>query len=214
MKAVVISDLHLGSRHSMAGRFVAFLRSLPPETALVLNGDTVDALGRQMPPEHTQALDAIRDESVKRRVIWILGNHDGKFRLEDAPEIEYAHDWSVPGRLYVSHGAEFLPFRRFLKATVYVLLPLRVRLLGDPILTVRTIKKVRLFFSILNWGMMRKAASHAARNGFPCIVCGHMHMPADTMVNGVRYINTGTWTEWPAHYVLVDDSSVSLCSTT
>ena len=36
---------------------------------------------------------------------------------------------------------------------------------------------------------------YAKRNGYDGVICGHIHDPQDKIVNGVRYINTGCWTD-------------------
>lgn len=42
--------------------------------------------------------------------------------------------------------------------------------------------------------MTRPAVAYARRNGARYVVCGHAHMPGNVDFDGVRYVNTGSWT--------------------
>ena len=57
---------------------------------------------------------------------------------------------------------------------------------------------------------MLDAVKFAKENGFGAIACGHTHQPEDRTVQGVRYINTGAWTEYPPHYLMVNDKEIRL----
>jgi UDP-2,3-diacylglucosamine pyrophosphatase LpxH len=48
------------------------------------------------------------------------------------------------------------------------------------------------------------------KNGFEAITCGHAHHPEDRVFQGVRYINTGAWTDYPVFYLLVNEKEISL----
>ena len=50
MKAIIISDLHLGARFSLSRHFENFLKALPEEWDLILNGDVVDKHGKSLTP--------------------------------------------------------------------------------------------------------------------------------------------------------------------
>ncbi|MEE4606925.1 MAG: hypothetical protein V2J65_37000, partial [Desulfobacteraceae bacterium] len=54
------------------------------------------------------------------------------------------------------------------------------------------------------------AVSCAIENGFEAVTCGHTHYPEDMVVDGIRYINTGAWTELPAHYLYVTADGITL----
>ncbi len=57
---------------------------------------------------------------------------------------------------------------------------------------------------------MRNAVQYARRNGFAAVICGHTHYSEDTVIQGIRYINTGCWTEWPPSYLVVNDKEMNL----
>src|SRR5512135_781402 len=57
----------------------------------------------------------------------------------------------------------------------------------------------------------RRAAEYAKSKGYPCVTCGHTHLPLVSEVDGVHYINSGTWTEFPpCPFVAVKGADVRL----
>jgi predicted phosphodiesterase len=61
---------------------------------------------------------------------------------------------------------------------------------------------------------MLNAVNYAAEDGFEAVTCGHTHFAEEQFINGIRYLNTGAWTELPPHYVHVTDKEMSLKKTT
>ena len=57
---------------------------------------------------------------------------------------------------------------------------------------------------------MLNAVNYAAENGFKAVTCGHTHYAEEQFFRGIRYINTGAWTEEPAHYVWVSGTEMTL----
>ena len=43
----------------------------------------------------------------------------------------------------------------------------------------------------------RRASDYARGKGFGHVTCGHTHLALESLVNGVHYLNSGTWTESP-----------------
>jgi UDP-2,3-diacylglucosamine pyrophosphatase LpxH len=39
------------------------------------------------------------------------------------------------------------------------------------------------------------AIKMASKHGCQGVICGHIHQPADLMINGARYLNSGDWVE-------------------
>jgi UDP-2,3-diacylglucosamine pyrophosphatase LpxH len=79
-RAIVMSDLHLGSKASRAKDIIKFLENNTCET-LILNGDIIDGWalkrGSSWKDEHTKVLRKILKMSEKgTKVIWLRGNHD------------------------------------------------------------------------------------------------------------------------------------------
>jgi UDP-2,3-diacylglucosamine pyrophosphatase LpxH len=78
-KAIIVSDLHLGTKDSKADEFIEFLEQHPTEL-LILNGDIIDGWalnrGSKWKKKHTKALSKLLKLSNKIQIIWIRGNHD------------------------------------------------------------------------------------------------------------------------------------------
>ena len=78
-KAIIVSDLHLGTKDSKAEEFIEFLEQHPTDL-LILNGDIIDGWalnrGAKWKKKHTKVVSKLLNLSSKTRIIWIRGNHD------------------------------------------------------------------------------------------------------------------------------------------
>jgi UDP-2,3-diacylglucosamine pyrophosphatase LpxH len=78
-KAIIVSDLHLGTKDSKAEEFIDFIEKHPTEL-LILNGDIIDGWalnrGSKWKKKHTKVISKLLKLSNKTRIIWIRGNHD------------------------------------------------------------------------------------------------------------------------------------------
>lgn len=212
MQAFVISDIHLGSRFCMADRLLRFLDDLPPDATLVLNGDTLDRWHPHLPPEHVALVDRFRQEARQRPVLWLHGNHDRKCPLDDPGSIVFLSSWHAGNRLYVAHGHDFdnvtihKPFIHLFR----LLYRLRDRFGGESIHVASYAKRFQFLYGLLRKHVMSNAVAYASKHGFKAVACGHTHYPEDSVVQGIRYINTGSWTEKPVFCLHVDDKAIHL----
>lgn len=213
MRTIIISDVHLGSRYFQSGLFDRFLERLPADATLVLNGDTVDAVHRELPAEHQRSLDRLREESLRRRVVWLFGNHDDTFVMSDPLRIEFAREFSVGKRLFVAHGFDFdnvIPYHGLFVHLFRAMHQLRVLLGAEAVHVAQYAKKWGILYRVLRKSVAMNAIEHAKEGGYAAVTCGHTHFAEDVMIQGVRYINTGAWTERPTYYVDVDDAGIRL----
>ena len=78
-QAIVVSDLHLGTKDSKAEEFLDFLDKHPTDL-LILNGDIVDSWalnrGAKWRKQHTKVISKLLQLSNKTKIVWIRGNHD------------------------------------------------------------------------------------------------------------------------------------------
>lgn len=78
-RAIIVSDLHLGTKDCKAKEFIDFLENHSCEL-LVLNGDIVDgwalSRGSKWKKSHTKVIIKLLKFSEKTKIIWIRGNHD------------------------------------------------------------------------------------------------------------------------------------------
>lgn len=210
---LVLSDLHLGSRFCRHEALAACLDGLPAETALVLNGDVVDRIHARLPPPHTAILDRLRDASWRRPVIWIYGNHDAGYRIDPPGRIHFANDAIIANRLYLAHGHGFdaiMPAYPWFLQAFRRLHHLRVALGAEAVHVAVYAKRWDRLYRILRRHVQRHAVRHAHRHGCASVACGHTHFAEEQVADGVRYINTGAWTERPAYGLWITPSELEL----
>jgi UDP-2,3-diacylglucosamine pyrophosphatase LpxH len=214
MQAFIISDLHLGNRYSRHREFVAFLRGLPRDAMLVLNGDTVDHWHqRELPESQRPALEALIEESHRRAIVWVRGNNDQSYALPAAGHFETGASYSFGKRLYVAHGNQFesiMPTLRPFLIAIRMLHAVYARVTGGSRHVAAAAKKIPQVYGVLTQAVSRSAVHFAAQNGYAAITCGHTHFPEETVVDGIRYINTGAWTEEPLIYIRLTDESIEV----
>jgi len=209
----IVSDLHIGSVYFLRDDFLAFLDRLPREATLIINGDLVDSSLRSFSPPEAEVMDRIEAESQRRRVIWIVGNHDERFMNTPRGRIEFMPCYSIGKRLVVTHGSEFDGIRR--RAFIFYVVfrsfhHLRMALGAPQVHVAFYAKRWPKLYNVLRDHVARRAVRYAKKNGYGTVICGHIHCAEDNACDGIRYINTGTWTEDPAHYVLIDDDRIEL----
>lgn len=213
MRKIVTSDIHLGNAHCRADRFLAFLDALVPDDELVLNGDVVDRQPRVWPDAHRRALERLREESRRRRVVWVRGNHEATYVLDDPGAIEFRDELAIGDRLYVTHGHDFnirLPFGRAAFLLFRTMYQVRVWLTRKPEHIADFARSFAPLYRILCNSVAHKAAAAARARGFAAVTCGHTHFAEDVMIEGVRYINTGSWTNDLPRAVVVDETAISV----
>ena len=213
-KAVIVSDLHLGTKDSKAKEFIEFLEKHPTDL-LILNGDIVDGWalnrGAKWKKQHTNAISKILKISNKTKVIWIRGNHDeflAEFIGMHFGNIEIREDYVISNH-YVFHGDVIDVF-----ITKYKWLA-KIGSIGyDFALWLnRWYNRYRVWRGLPYQSISQeikagvKAATNyindfevaaikmASKHGCQGVICGHIHQPADLIINGARYLNSGDWVE-------------------
>ncbi len=220
VKAVFMSDLHLGARECQATEIASFLGSMEMDE-LYLVGDIVDLWcmrrGIYWPASHHAVLKSIMEKARNgTRVIYVPGNHDDLARtlvgsLLAGVEVhqEYHYTTGNGQRMLVIHGDVFdgaVRFSPLLKATGCALYSV-VLWVGRYVNMIRTLCGFRRW-SLATWLKSRVgnamayvrryelAAAHAAAaRGFDGIICGHIHRPQVEQISGVLYCNDGDWVE-------------------
>lgn len=213
MNTFIVSDLHLGSTYFLREEFLRFLDALPPGTDLVLNGDTVDRRHPLLSSEHQAVEDRLAEESAHRRIVWVRGNHDETYRAARPGRIEFEPSFALGRRLFVAHGDDFdnvMPRHRPFILLFRFLHHLRIWLGAESVHVAHYAKRFPRLYRVLCRHVMLNAVQHAKENGFEAVTCGHTHYPEDRVVEGVRYLNTGSWTEKPVYYLSVTDTELKL----
>jgi UDP-2,3-diacylglucosamine pyrophosphatase LpxH len=213
--AFIVSDLHLGSSKTRHHAFAEFIDRLPGGAMLVLNGDIAnDATKHQLRDAEGQAiLDQVRRESARRRVVWLGGNNDTDYQPEDPGHIEFRNELAFGKDLYVCHGHRFLTLlgeTQALQKAACRFCRLFHRDREETLHMADYLRRVPPLYRLACWVVSRRAVHYARRHGYAAITCGHTHHAEDITIKGVRYINSGAWTEPIPHFVHVRESGITL----
>jgi UDP-2,3-diacylglucosamine pyrophosphatase LpxH len=217
---LVISDLHLGSEVCQARLLEEFLPwAAEHARTLVINGDIFDDLNfKRLRRHHFACLKIIRRHSDREdfEVIWIRGNHDGPADIighivgVDILD-EYVYDNGAV-RLLILHGDQF---DRVVTEYPWLTAAACGAFHGIqkvfPHRAARWIRRVSKKFQRNGPLVQRSAIEYARAQGCRYVTCGHTHLPVVAEEGGVRYLNTGTWTERPpCPFVAVRGAEVAL----
>jgi len=113
----------------------------------------------------------------------------------------------------IAHGDDFdeiMPnTQTFIKA-FKLMHDFRVKLGARPVHVAKYAKKWEILYKVLRKNVMMNAVKCAMEHGYEAVTCGHTHCPEDSIFNGIRYVNTGAWTEFPTFYLLVTSKEMTL----
>lgn len=220
VRAVFISDLHLGTTGCQAEALLDFLKYHPSDY-LYLVGDIVDGwqLRRRWywPQAHNDVVQKLLRRARKgSQVFFIPGNHDEFARdfighhFGGVAVLEEAVHTTLQGKkLWITHGDYFDGVIQCAKWLAYVgdnlydmtlrfnrhLNRLRYRL-GLPYWSLSAYLKHRVKTALNYVTQFEEAVAQEARNrGHDGVVCGHIHRPEIREINGTLYCNDGDWVE-------------------
>jgi UDP-2,3-diacylglucosamine pyrophosphatase LpxH len=217
MKAIIVSDLHIGSRHFLREIFKQFLQNIPQDFEIILNGDIINNFYGKMKPANQQILERFGEMSLRQKVVWVRGNHDNGYIPDNLGKIQIKQHHALGKRLFVTHEDffdEVMPRSQMFIKAFKMMHDLRVKLGARPIHVAQYAKKWKSFYGYLRKDVMLNAVSYAAANGFEAVTCGHTFFAEEQFVHGIKYLNTGAWTERPTYFVRVTDNEITLKNTT
>ena len=221
VRAIFLSDIHLGTRACQAERLLDFLRDHTSDY-LYLVGDIIDfwAMSRGIywsDAQNTVIQKVLRRARRGEKIFLIPGNHDEALR--DYPDIsfggirvvpEWIHTTADGKRYLLLHGDEFDQVTRHHRW---------IALLGDAgydalvranvILSwIRRHLGIAGYWSLAGYAKrkVKKAVSfifdfeqsvvHAVRaRNLHGVICGHIHNAAIKTINDIVYVNCGDWVE-------------------
>lgn len=219
-QAIIVSDLHLGTKDSKAEEFIEFIEKNPTDL-LILNGDIVDGWalnrGTKWKKQHTKVISKLLQLSNKTRIIWIRGNHDEfiqEFIGTHLGAIEIREDYKLDinntmESYYIFHGDVidvFITKYKWLSKIGsigydFALWLNRIyntyrkwRKLPYISISQKIKGSVKVATNYVN-DFEVTALSMATKKGCNGVICGHIHQPADRIINGNRYLNSGDWIE-------------------
>ena len=203
---LVISDLHLGSDMCQARLLEEFLEWAVGSTReLVINGDIFDDLNfKRLTKRHFACLKIIRKNSDRDdfRVIWIRGNHDGPADIishivgvQILDEYIYRNE---AVQLLILHGDQFDTFITHYKWLTEISCGVFYFIQKwMPHRAARWVRRITKRWQRNSQLVERRATEYARGQGLTHVTCGHTHLPMTSEIDGVHYLNTGTWIEHP-----------------
>ena len=222
VRAIFISDIHLGTRACQADRLVDFLREHPSEY-LYLLGDVIDFWAMSRGEIHwSRAQNTFVQKVLRRarhgdRIVLVPGNHDealreyvemafGDIRLER----EFVHDGVRGKRYLLLHGDEFdqvTRYHRWVAVLGDISYNFLVRLntglswlrrhLGRPgywSLAGYAKRKVKTAVEFI-FDFEDSVLHHVRERGFDGVICGHIHWAEIKEIDGLDYMNCGDWVD-------------------
>ncbi len=219
-RAIWISDFHIGTRRAQTGMLLDFLRRTESDM-LYLVGDVIDNWSLKKTwywdQSHNDVIQKLLRKARKgTKVIYIPGNHDERFRdfvgtrfghvavMQDA-----IHITADKKRYLVLHGDEFDGVVKYAKWLALLgdqayeraldinrLLNVFRRKLGLPYWSLssflkRRVKQAVQFVSNFEQAVVREAKKRRADG----VICGHIHTPEISTIDGIHYCNDGDWVE-------------------
>ena len=220
VRALFISDVHLGSRACKAEQLLDFLRHHDADT-IYLVGDIVDGWqlrsGWHWPQAHNDVIQKLLRKARKgSRLIYVPGNHDEFLRdyfgthFGGVVVTEQATHVAADGSRYVvTHGDQF---DRTIERSR------RFAAFGDSAQMLlqaadMAVNLIRRSLSLSRWSLSRWAkykvkdvlnyvqrfeealAAEATRRQAAGVICGHVHQASIRDFPAARYINCGDWVE-------------------
>jgi UDP-2,3-diacylglucosamine pyrophosphatase LpxH len=213
MNAIVVSDLHIGSRYFLNEVFERFLTGIPQDCELILNGDVIDNVYMKLPPPHQKILDIIEQISHRQKVVWVRGNHDNGYIPNGFGKVDFKNLHVIEQRVLFAHGDYFdgvMPRSQIFMKVFKLMHDLRVKLGAKPVHVAEYAKKWKSFYRFLRQNIMMNAVNYAGQKGYAAVVCGHTHFAEDKVVKGIRYVNLGAWTELPVFYLRISGNEMAL----
>jgi UDP-2,3-diacylglucosamine pyrophosphatase LpxH len=222
-RSIFISDVHLGTKDSQAGKLNNFLKHNTCDT-LYLVGDIIDAWRIQQnkwrwKQSHTNVVRRILGHAKRgTRVVYVAGNHDEFLR----PMIPYGFSFGLieihnqiehigaDGKHYlVTHGDLFdgitrlAPWLGFLGDKAYdFILYLNGKFnwvrhkMGFGYWSLSKYLKYKVKKAVdFMFQFERNLADYCKKRGFDGVICGHIHHAEIKEINGVMYMNDGDWVE-------------------
>ena len=214
---LVLSDLHLRSTASKVHAIIATLNTFWFKR-IVLNGDIFDDVdfSSRLKSSHWEVISRIRTLTRPDREVtevWVPGNHDWNIAALIASLIgiptskEYVF-WHGERKYLVVHGHQFdsvigrSPF--ITKLLVKLTRPAQ---LLDPhnLHAAAYVRRILRSWHREKERVANRAISYARKVGASVVICGHTHEAEFRSVDGIDYLNGGSFLENPSSFVTIDD---------
>lgn len=221
IKSIIISDIHLGSKHSKVKELLDWIRPLKFDN-LFLVGDIIDIYKLERGKgkwcnECWQFIEYLGELETKGvQVVYVTGNHDSILRdkhnflrnILERQGIEVCDEYVYNSTLLI-HGDKFDIISRYGGIADNI-----GDILYEGLLDLNFIfYKAQTVLGIKQWSFSKAVkknvkdvvkflsnfekavTTYAKEKGCGQVICGHVHVTADKEVEGIRYMNCGDWVE-------------------
>ena len=222
VRAIFLSDVHLGTAACQAERLLEFLKAYESEF-LFLVGDIIDFWAIRCRGVYwSAAQNTVVQKVLKRarhdvKVVFVPGNHDEAAREHVGAvfgnisvERDYEHVAADGRRYLLIHGDEFdqvtkhhrwvarlgtYGYDLIVKINLWLSwIRRRLRIPGYWSLSGYVKRRLKGAMSfVLNFE--ESLLRHARDRGVSGVICGHIHVPALRERGGIAYINCGDWVD-------------------
>jgi UDP-2,3-diacylglucosamine pyrophosphatase LpxH len=218
VRAIFLSDIHLGTRACQADRLLDFLKAYESDYIFLI-GDILDFWAMRSRGIYWSATqNTVLQKLLKRarhhvQIVFIPGNHDEAAREHAGTSfgnirvvMDYVHVAADAKRYLLLHGDEFDQVTRYHRwiavlgdhayaalVRLNLLLSWLRRTIGVPgywSLSGYAKRRVKTALDFV-FGFEEAVARHAKERGVDGVICGHIHGAAIRDVHGIRYVNCG-----------------------
>jgi len=212
---ILPGDAHLGAPNR-SGALLEVLRSLPEHCKIIILGDFFDSHHmHRLKKTDLEVIEHLKEKEVE----YILGNHD---RFIEAANInaslkEITKNWNIHNshltlkiedtKYYFEHGDRFdswstkFKFISVVGSRLYTLFKIvdgeKQRMAST---VKRKSKKWLKTSQKVMYGMVSTAKEHEAHFA----IAGHTHLPIETTLNNVRYLNVGSFDSHQSSFVSIN----------
>jgi len=221
VRAIFLSDIHLGTRACQAERLLDFLRAYESDHVFLV-GDVLDFWAMHSRGVYwSAAQNTVLQKLLKRarhdvEIVFIPGNHDEAAREHAGTSfgnirvaMDHVHVAADGKRYLLVHGDEFDQVTRYHRwiailgdrayaalVRLNLVLSWARRTIGLPgywSLAGYAKRRVKTALDFV-FGFEEAVVRHAKERGVDGVICGHIHVAAIREVH-IRYVNCGDWVD-------------------
>jgi len=220
VETLIISDVHLGSAVSRAGELIEALKKFSFKR-LILLGDIFDDLNfNRLQKSHWDFLAYVRDLSSSPKnieIVWVIGNHDyllSNFSNFIGAKLSRTYLWKFGDKLCLAiHGHQFDSFLKEnpIISAIATFLYITIQKFDTKSYRIsRYLKRRSKGWLRLSDQVAKRAIIYGRLRRAKYVFCGHTHQSMSIENKGIRYFNSGCWTDVPSTLITLGKEGVVL----
>jgi UDP-2,3-diacylglucosamine pyrophosphatase LpxH len=215
---LIISDLHLGTAVSQPEKVLEILKGYSFRK-LILLGDIFDSLDfRNIPKNSLELISYIGKIAKEKKVRWVIGNHDEGLADVFGPlmnaKIYQVYVWEYEKEKYLAiHGHQFDRFlinNAFLSYAATWVYNFIQRFDNEKKSLSRYLKRKSKGYLRLSEKVARGALRFGKKHEADYVFSGHTHKALERSLSGVKYFNSGCWTDTPCNFITIEGNTIEI----